>query len=201
MEIKWNEQGLVPAIVQDAVTKEVLMMAYMNEESFNKTVETGQTWFYSRSRKELWHKGETSGNTQEVIDISLDCDSDTVLVTVIPEGPACHTGEVSCFYNSVKKFKDVPNRMMLFEEFDKIVERKNNPVEGSYTNYLFREGVDKICKKIGEESTETVIGAKNNSKEEVVYEASDLLYHLNVLLVNQGITLDDLMIEIENRYK
>lgn len=201
MEIKWNEKGLVPAIVQDAVTREVLMMAYMNEESFNKTVETGQTWFYSRSRKELWHKGETSGNTQEVVDISLDCDNDTVLIKVIPAGPACHTGERTCFYNPVKKFKDVPNRMMLFEEFDKIVDRKENPVEGSYTNYLFREGVDKICKKIGEESTETVIGAKNNSKEEVIYEASDLLYHLNVLLVNQGITLDDLMVEIENRYK
>lgn len=201
MEIKWNEKGLVPAIVQDAVTKEVLMMAYMNEESFNKTVETGQTWFYSRSREELWHKGETSGNTQEVVEVSLDCDNDTVLIKVIPAGPACHTGERTCFYNPVKKFKEVPNRMMLFEEFDKIVDRKENPVEGSYTNYLFREGVDKICKKIGEESTETVIGAKNNSKEEVIYEASDLLYHLNVLLVNQGITLDDLMVEIENRYK
>lgn len=201
MEIKWDEKGLVPAIIQDAITNKVLMMAYMNEESLNKTKETGQTWFFSRSRNELWNKGETSGNTQEVVDISTDCDGDTILITVIPAGPACHTGEVSCFYNEIKTFKEVPNRQVLFEEYDMIVDRKNNPKEGSYTNYLFTEGVDKICKKIGEESTETVIAAKNDSKEELIYEASDLLYHLNVLLVNQGVSLDDLMIEIEKRYK
>ncbi|WP_099202996.1 bifunctional phosphoribosyl-AMP cyclohydrolase/phosphoribosyl-ATP diphosphatase HisIE [Miniphocaeibacter massiliensis] len=199
--IKWNSDGLIPAIVQDALTKEVLMLAYMNEEALEKTLETKSSWFYSRSRKELWNKGETSGNTQEVVRIALDCDRDTVILWVIPKGPACHTGENSCFFNDVESYKEVPDRQMLFKEYEIIKDRAENPVEGSYTNYLLREGVDKICKKIGEESAETIIGAKNNDKEEIIYESSDLLYHLSVLLYNQGITLDDLMLEIEKRYK
>nr|WP_277985524.1 bifunctional phosphoribosyl-AMP cyclohydrolase/phosphoribosyl-ATP diphosphatase HisIE [Miniphocaeibacter massiliensis] len=199
--MKWNSDGLIPAIVQDALTKEVLMLAYMNEEALEKTLETKSSWFYSRSRKELWNKGETSGNTQEVVRIALDCDRDTVILWVIPKGPACHTGENSCFFNDVESYKEVPDRQMLFKEYEIIKDRAENPVEGSYTNYLLREGVDKICKKIGEESAETIIGAKNNDKEEIIYESSDLLYHLSVLLYNQGITLDDLMLEIEKRYK
>ena len=198
-DIQWDSNGLIPAIVQDSKTKEVLMLAYMNEESLNKTLKTKQTWFYSRSRKKLWNKGETSGNIQEVIEISLDCDKDTVLVLVKPKGPSCHTGEVSCFFNEREVFKKVADRNMLFEEYEIIKNRDENPVEGSYTNYLLKEGVDKICKKIGEEAAETIIGAKNNSKEELIYEASDLLYHLNVLLCNQNIELDDIMLEIEKR--
>lgn len=198
-DIQWDSNGLIPAIVQDSKTKEVLMLAYMNEESLNKTLKTKQTWFYSRSRKKLWNKGETSGNIQEVIEISLDCDKDTVLVLVKPKGPSCHTGEVSCFFNEREVFKKVADRNMLFEEYEIIKNRDENPVEGSYTNYLLKEGVDKICKKIGEEAAETIIGAKNNSKEELIYEASDLLYHLNVLLYNQNIELDDIMLEIEKR--
>ncbi|MDL2310413.1 bifunctional phosphoribosyl-AMP cyclohydrolase/phosphoribosyl-ATP diphosphatase HisIE [Peptostreptococcaceae bacterium OttesenSCG-928-C18] len=199
--IKWNIDGLIPAIVQDALSKKVLMLAYMNEEALNKTIETKQSWFYSRSRKELWNKGSTSGNFQEVVKIALDCDRDTILLYVIPKGPACHTGEESCFFNDIEEYKKVPNRNMLFREYELIEERAKNPKEGSYTNYLLTEGVDKICKKIGEESAETIIGAKNNDREEVIYEASDLLYHLSVLLYNQGVTLDDLMLEIEKRYK
>ncbi len=199
--IKWNKDGLVPAVVQNAESREVLMVAYMNEESLKKTLKTKQTWFYSRSRKELWNKGETSGNTQKVVEIALDCDYDTVLIKVIPKGPACHTGEVSCFHNEVEKYEDYVNRQILHKEYEIIKNRDKNPKEGSYTNYLLKEGVDKICKKIGEESAETIIGAKNNSKEELIYEASDLLYHLNVLLYNQGVELDEIMMEIEKRYK
>lgn len=199
--IKWDSNGLIPAIVQDAKTKEVLMLAYMNEESLDKTLETKQTWFYSRSRKELWNKGETSGNTQRVVEISLDCDYDTVLILVVPKGPACHTGEISCFFNEKEIFEEVADRHILFREYEIIRNRDKNPKDGSYTNYLLNEGVDKICKKIGEESAETIIGAKNNSKEELIYEASDLLYHLNVLLYNQNIELDEIMLEIEKRYK
>ncbi|HHX68595.1 MAG TPA: bifunctional phosphoribosyl-AMP cyclohydrolase/phosphoribosyl-ATP diphosphatase HisIE [Gallicola sp.] len=199
--IKWNDSGLIPAIVQDAKTKQVLMLAYMNKEALEKTLETKSSWFYSRSRKELWNKGETSGNTQKVVEIALDCDKDTILLKVIPNGPACHTGEVSCFFNEKEIFEEIVDREILFKEYEMIKDRAENPIEGSYTNYLLKEGVDKICKKIGEESAETIIGAKNNSKEELIYEASDLLYHLNVLLYNQGVTLDEIMTEITNRYK
>ena len=199
--IKWNNSGLIPAIVQDAKTKQVLMLAYMNKEALEKTLETKSSWFYSRSRKELWNKGETSGNTQKVVEIALDCDKDTILLKVIPNGPACHTGEVSCFFNEKEIFEEIVDREILFKEYEMIKDRAENPIEGSYTNYLLKEGVDKICKKIGEESAETIIGAKNNSKEELIYEASDLLYHLNVLLYNQGVTLDEIMTEITNRYK
>ncbi|RVU54264.1 bifunctional phosphoribosyl-AMP cyclohydrolase/phosphoribosyl-ATP diphosphatase HisIE [Anaerosphaera multitolerans] len=197
--IKWSENNLIPAIVQDALTGEVLMLAYMNEESLKKTLDTRETWFYSRTRKKLWNKGESSGNKQKVVEIILDCDCDTLLVKVIPSGPSCHTGKNSCFFNEVAKYKKMPNRQILFEEYKVIEGKAKNPKEGSYTNYLLEEGLDKICKKIGEEAAETIIGAKNNSKEELIYEVSDLLYHLNVLLYNQEITLDEIMLEIERR--
>ena len=200
-EIKWNKDGLMPAIVQDALTREVLMLAYMNKEALEKTIETKSSWFYSRSRKELWNKGLTSGNTQKVVSIALDCDRDTILLEVIPNGPACHTGERSCFFNDKQEYDKKIDRQILYKEYDIIKSRDNNPVEGSYTNYLLREGVDKICKKIGEESAETIIAAKNNSKEELIYEISDLLYHLNILLYNQGLDLDDIMEEITKRYR
>lgn len=200
-KLKYDSAGLIPCIVQDALTKKVLMQAYMNRESLAKTLETGSSWFYSRSRNELWEKGATSGNTQSVVSLSADCDYDSLLMEVLPDGPACHTGEISCYYNELKKFKDSVDRNILFEEFDLIKDRVQNPKPGSYTDYLLSEGVDKICKKIGEEAAETIIAAKNNSKEELIYEASDLLYHLNVLLVDRGVELDDLMKEIEKRYK
>lgn len=200
-DIKWNKDGLMPAIVQDAKTKEVLMLAYMNKEALEKTLETKSSWFYSRSRNELWNKGLTSGNTQKVVSIALDCDKDTILLEVIPKGPACHTGKISCFFNNIAKYEEVLNRQILYKEYEIIKSRDKNPKEGSYTNYLLKEGVDKICKKIGEESAETIIAAKNNSKEELIYEASDLLYHLNILLYNQGVNLDDIMSEITKRYK
>lgn len=201
MNIRYDEDGLIPTIVQDALTNQVLMLAYMNAESLKKTVETGKTWFYSRSRKSLWNKGETSGNFQRVVSIDADCDQDTLLVKVIPEGPACHTGAVSCFFEKIQDFDEKsPDRNMLYKLYDIVMDRKENPSEGSYTNYLFNKGVDKICKKIGEEATETVIAAKNNSHEELTYEASDLLYHLCVLLINQGVALDDLMVELEKRH-
>ncbi len=204
LKIAYDERGLVPVVVQHAVTKEVLMLAYMNEEALNKTMETKRTWFYSRSRKQLWNKGETSGFFQEVVEIRYDCDEDTLLLLVLPSGPSCHTGQNSCFYRVLEKKipeSPLPDRMMLYRLADIIAEREKNPVEGSYTNYLLREGIDKICKKIGEEAAETIIAAKNNSKEELIYEASDLLYHLLVLLRSQSISLDDLMIELEKRHQ
>ncbi|WP_425539495.1 bifunctional phosphoribosyl-AMP cyclohydrolase/phosphoribosyl-ATP diphosphatase HisIE [Microaceticoccus formicicus] len=198
-KLKFDSLGLIPAIVQDALSKKVLMQAYMNRESLAKTIETGSSWFYSRSRQELWEKGATSGNTQRVVSLSADCDYDSLLMEVLPDGPACHTGEVSCYYNEIVKFTDSVDRNVLFEEFDLIKDRVVNPKPGAYTDYLLSEGVDKICKKIGEEAAETIIAAKNNSREELIYEAADLLYHLNVLLVDRGIELDDIMREIMKR--
>lgn len=201
IKINYDEKGLIPAIVQDAVTQQVLTLAYMNAESLKKTIESGKTWFYSRSRQSLWNKGETSGNYQIVISIEADCDQDCLLIKVLPEGPACHTGAISCFFEKIQDFDNqYPNRNMLYKLYDIVTDRRNNPIEGSYTNYLFDKGIDKICKKIGEEATETVIAAKNDSHEELTYEASDLLYHLCVLLVNQGVSLDDLMFELEKRH-
>ncbi|MBF7096108.1 bifunctional phosphoribosyl-AMP cyclohydrolase/phosphoribosyl-ATP diphosphatase HisIE [Alkalibacter sp. M17DMB] len=199
--LKFDEKGLIPAIVQDAKTSEVLMMAYMNQESLEKTLETKTTWFYSRSRQKLWNKGETSGNVQNVVSIDYDCDEDTLLVKVDPTGPSCHTGNYSCFYRNLSGEGNMADRNMLYKLYEIIMDRKKNPKEGSYTQYLFEKGVDKILKKVGEESAETIIAAKNDSKEELVYEASDLLYHLTVLLVECGVTMDDIMKELENRHK
>lgn len=197
MEPKFNEQGLIPAIVQDFYTNEVLMMAYMNEESYSITKEEGKTCFYSRSRQELWRKGETSGNYQKVMSMALDCDSDTLLIKVIPDGPACHTGEVSCFFNEVTCEKDAFSMDKLF---DLISERKVTMPEKSYTTYLFEKGKEKILKKVGEECTEVVIGAMNNDKKETIYEIADVAYHLLVLMAEMDISVNDIRNELGSRH-
>ncbi|WP_320047884.1 bifunctional phosphoribosyl-AMP cyclohydrolase/phosphoribosyl-ATP diphosphatase HisIE [uncultured Ilyobacter sp.] len=199
--IKFDEKGLVPAIIQDSTSGQVLMLAYMNEESYKKTLETGQTWFYSRSRKELWNKGATSGNTQTVKELSYDCDGDTLLVKVEQKGPACHTGEKSCFFNRVTKEKNMSLGEILGALDDILKDRKANPVEGSYTTYLYEKGVDKILKKVGEESAEVIIAAKNPDRSELVYEASDLIYHLLVLLNERGVELDEITTQLIGRMK
>jgi len=190
-KIKYDANGLIPAIVQDETSGKVLMLAYMNEEALSKTIATNETWFYSRSRQELWNKGATSGNKQQVKQIAFDCDQDAVLLTVIPKGPACHTGEESCFYNVLDEEQqtthDVIHRIV-----NVIEDRRNNPVEGSYTTYLFNEGIDKVLKKVGEETSEVIIGAKNNDAEEIKWEVADLIYHTLVLLNITGVTIADI---------
>lgn len=202
-ELKYNEQGLIPAIIQDADTKQVLMLAYMNEESFKKTLETGTTVFYSRSRQKLWQKGETSGNVQKVVSIYKDCDNDTLLINVKQTGVACHTGSYTCFYKNVltgeTEETHPKNPCVLYDEYEIVKSRLENPEEGSYTNYLFTKGLDKILKKVGEECSEVIIAAKNRDSSEVQYEISDLLFHLTVLLVEQGISWKDIFAEIEKR--
>jgi phosphoribosyl-ATP pyrophosphohydrolase/phosphoribosyl-AMP cyclohydrolase len=197
-------KGLVPTVVTDTATKEVLMLAYMNEESYQKTLDSMETWFYSRSREELWHKGATSGNTQKVVSIKLDCDQDTLLVEVIPNGPACHTGNRTCFFQNIVEQKEQRQTGFdpdIFENvMSEIEERKETAVEGSYTNYLFNKGIDKIGKKVIEEAGEVVIAAKNNDKEELTLEVSDLLYHTFVLLSEQGLELADIKAELTNRF-
>lgn len=190
-DIKYDENGLIPAIVQDETTGKVLMLAYMNEEALQKTINTKETWFYSRSRQELWHKGATSGNKQTVKQIQLDCDKDTLLVTVTPQGPACHTGEATCFFNNITS-EDESTRDVIHRIVDTIQDRKENPVEGAYTTYLFNEGIDKVLKKVGEEASEVIIGAKNNDKEEIKWEVADLVYHTLVLLNMTDVTVDDI---------
>ena len=199
-KLKFDQAGLIPAIVQDETTGTVLMMAYMNEESLKRTMETGETCFYSRSRQELWHKGGTSGNTQAVSSLLYDCDGDTLLVLVNPAGPACHTGKISCFYRTVDD-SPMPKATMLSILENLALERKKNPVEGSYTNYLFDKGIDKILKKVGEESAEVIIAAKNPDRGEVIYETADLLYHLTVLLAEREISWDEIMQELKQRHK
>lgn len=195
-------KGLVPAIIIDSSTKEVLMLAYMNEDAYQKTLETDQTWFYSRSRQGLWNKGKTSGNTQKVISITLDCDQDTLLIEVIPNGPACHTGAKSCFYQPVKESAEQLDyeESIIDQVIAQIKDRKQSPVEGSYTNYLFKQGVDKISKKLIEEAGEVVIAAKNNDQAELVLEVSDLLYHTFVMMEEQGVTLADVKKELTKRF-
>ncbi|WP_414839156.1 bifunctional phosphoribosyl-AMP cyclohydrolase/phosphoribosyl-ATP diphosphatase HisIE [Carnobacterium sp. TMP28] len=198
MEIKYDANGLVPAIAQDIATGEVLMLAYMNEESVQLTLDTNIAHYYSRSRKEIWKKGATSGNSQEVKSFHYDCDGDTILIKVVQTGVACHTGTYSCFTNELKS--STVHKNTIGDLYKVVLDRKLNPVEGSYTAYLFDEGIDKILKKVGEESAEVIIGAKNN-KEELVYEASDLVYHLLVLLVNEGVPLGSLYEELAKRMK
>ncbi|MFY9285973.1 MAG: bifunctional phosphoribosyl-AMP cyclohydrolase/phosphoribosyl-ATP diphosphatase HisIE [Tissierellaceae bacterium] len=198
MDVKFNQDGLVPAIAQDVGTGEVLMLAYMNEEALRLTKETGIAHYYSRSRQALWKKGETSGHIQEVKGIYYDCDGDAVLLKVNQIGAACHTGNYSCFFNEEKGYKDLSNTLK--DLYKVIIDRKKNPQEGSYTQYLFDKGIDKILKKIGEEAAEVIIGAKND-KQELIYEASDLIYHLIVLLVNEGVTPADIMEELRGRMK
>ncbi|MCY8115585.1 bifunctional phosphoribosyl-AMP cyclohydrolase/phosphoribosyl-ATP diphosphatase HisIE [Bacillus spizizenii] len=199
-ELRFNEDGLIPAIVQDAVSKEVLTLAYMNKESYEKTLETKETWFYSRSRQELWHKGETSGNTQAVTGIRYDCDQDALIVLVEPSGPACHTGSYSCFTKE-KTEEQAAGRFDIINELERVIaERQAEMPEGAYTTYLFREGVDKILKKVGEEASEVIIAAKNRDHEELKWEAADLLYHLLVLLREQALPLDDVLDVLKKRH-
>ena len=196
-ELKFDERGLIAAIVQDAETREVLTLAYMNRESLQRTIETQETWFWSRSRNELWHKGETSGNTQQVVDLVADCDSDAIVVLVKPAGPACHTGARSCF--DLKQDKDLGH--LLAQLYKLIENRERERPDGSYTTYLFDKGIDKILKKVGEESAETIIAAKNEEIKPLVAEVSDLIYHLLVLLVARGVSLDDIRDELALRRK
>jgi phosphoribosyl-ATP pyrophosphohydrolase/phosphoribosyl-AMP cyclohydrolase len=197
-KLKFDDNGLIPAIVQDAATREVLTLAYMNAESLVRTLETNETWFWSRSRKELWHKGETSGNTQRVVELIADCDNDAVVVLVEPAGPACHTGARSCFGDPT--VVDQQSLGNVLEQLYRLVqEREHTRPEKSYTTYLFNEGLDKILKKVGEESTETIVAAKNDAIEPLVAEVSDLLYHLIVLLVARGVSLEQIRAELAKR--
>lgn len=224
-ELKFDDKGLIPVVTQDCRTDEVLMVAYMNEEAFLRTIETGKVHYWSRSRQSLWLKGETSGHFQHVKSISIDCDGDTLLIKVEQKGAACHTGHHSCFYRKVdaegiseeakqaaqnpeiipsakepaemKHTEDLTK--VLHEVFDVVLDRKKNPKEGSYTNYLFEKGVDKILKKIGEETAEVIIAAKSPSKDDVKYEIADLFYHILVLMAEKGMSLDDVYNELKGR--
>ena len=200
-EFKLNSDGLIPVIVQDYKTNEVLMMAYMNEEAFDNTVKTGRMTYYSRSRQCQWVKGETSGHFQYVKSLAVDCDKDTLLAKVEQIGAACHTGNRSCFYTTIVGADyDAKNPLQVFESvYNTIMDRKENPKEGSYTNYLFEKGIDKILKKVGEEATEIVIAAKNPNPEEIKYEISDFLYHAMVLMVERGVTWEDITNELADR--
>ena len=200
-EFKLNSDGLIPVIVQDHKTNEVLMMAYMNEDAFDSTVKTGRMTYYSRSRKCQWVKGETSGHFQYVKSLAIDCDKDTLLAKVEQVGAACHTGNRSCFYTTIVGADyDAKNPLQVFESvYNTIVDRREHPKEGSYTNYLFEKGIDKILKKVGEEATEIVIAAKNPNPEEIKYEISDFLYHAMVLMVERGVTWEDITNELADR--
>jgi phosphoribosyl-ATP pyrophosphohydrolase/phosphoribosyl-AMP cyclohydrolase len=219
-DVKFDERGLIPVIVQDANTRQVLTLAYMNAESLRKTFQTGETWFWSRSRSSLWHKGETSGNTQRVVGAWLDCDSDALNVLVLPDGPACHTGAESCFHHQLQdaasleassfgvpglqatSSASVSGLAEVLDSLYALVEsRKRERPEGSYTTYLFNQGLDKILKKVGEESAETIIAAKNDDREALRKETSDLLYHLVVLLVERGLSLAQVSEELASRGK
>ena len=200
-DFKLNSDGMVPVIVQDYKTDEVLMLAYMNEEAFQTTLETGKMTYWSRSRDELWTKGLTSGHVQYVKSLTLDCDNDTILAKVSQVGAACHTGNRTCFFQElVKKPYDDTNPLRVFQDvYDVILDRKAHPKDGSYTNYLFDKGIDKILKKVGEECTEIVIAAKNPDKEEIKYEISDFLYHVMVLMAEKGVTWEDITRELARR--
>ena len=219
-DVRFDERGLVPAVVQDARTREVLTLAYMNEESLRRTLAEGETWFWSRSRAELWHKGATSGHTQRVVEVRLDCDSDALVVLVEPRGPACHTGAASCFHNEVEDLRTDGGRRTedartgggrsaeggdigaILQELYRVIEgRRREMPEGSYTTYLFEKGLNKILKKVGEESAETIIAAKDGDLDALTLETADLVYHLLVLLVERGLKLEDLGRELARRRK
>ena len=198
-ELKFDDKGLIPAIVVDAVTKRVLTLAYMNKESLTISMEKGLTCFWSRSRQELWLKGETSGNYQHIVSITADCDKDALVVVVEPDGPACHLGTTSCFENPLWESDDLHE--FSYEGLLKLIEgRKTEKKEGSYTTYLFEKGIDKILKKVGEESTEVIIAAKSDDKKETIYEIADLAYHVMVLMVQMGISLEDIHRELASRH-
>ena len=211
-DLKFDERGLIPAIVQDARTLEVLTLAYMNEESLRRTLADEETWFWSRSRSMLWHKGATSGNTQRVVEVVADCDADALNILVEPKGPACHTGARSCFHNQLldethakaegeeEGVESAPALGAVLESLYAIIEsRRLERPAGSYTTYLFNQGLDKILKKIGEEAAETIISAKNEARESLVAEVSDLTYHLIVLLVERGVRLEEIATEMKAR--
>lgn len=198
-QLKFDEKGLIPAVIVEAGTHQLLMVAYMNRESLKISMETGKPCFWSRSRQELWTKGETSGNYQHIVSITADCDLDTLKVVVEKDGPACHTGAETCFFNPVYQSEEKSDFTM-----DALMElirgRKTDPQEGSYTTYLFQKGLDKILKKIGEESTEVIIAAKDNDPKETIYEISDLVYHVMVMMIEQGISLEDIRRELASRH-
>ncbi|MFD2760048.1 bifunctional phosphoribosyl-AMP cyclohydrolase/phosphoribosyl-ATP diphosphatase HisIE [Lentibacillus juripiscarius] len=198
-ELTFDEQGLIPAIIQDMETGNVLTHAYMNRESLEITLETGETWFYSRKRRKVWHKGETSGNRQKIHEIRYDCDQDALLIKVHPLGPACHTGEPTCFHHTLKE-ADPTGQMTLNELAALIKKRRADAEEGSYTTYLFSEGMDKILKKIGEETSEVIIGAKNNSRDEMIWEIADLSYHTLVLMELMDISISEIRQELAKRH-
>ena len=198
-DLKFDEKGLIPAVVVDSVSKKVLTVAYMNRESLEITMEKGLTCFYSRSRQELWLKGETSGNYQHVVSITADCDNDALVVVVEPDGPACHTGAESCFHNPLWESESL--KEFSLEGLVKLIEgRKKEKTEGSYTTYLFEKGLDKILKKVGEECTEVIIAAKGDDKRETIYEIADLAYHTLVLMIQMGISLEDIHRELASRH-
>lgn len=203
--IQFDERGLIPAIVQDAISKEVLTLAYMNLESLKKSIQTKETWFYSRSRQELWHKGATSGNTQTILDIKFDCDQDALVILAETSGPACHNGTISCFNESLldRKQDIIQNNMTdyrILSELEQIIKiRETERPEGAYTTYLFEKGLDKILKKVGEEASEVIIAAKNRDKEELKWEAADLLYHLLVLFQEQKLPFNEVLSVLNNR--
>lgn len=197
--LKFDEKGLIPAIVVDAKTKKVLTLAYMNKESLQISIEKELTCFYSRSRQELWLKGETSGNYQHIVSITSDCDNDALVVMVEPDGPACHLGTASCFTNEL--FQSENRHEFSYEGLMELIKgRKTDEKEGSYTTYLFQKGLDKILKKVGEECTEVIIAAKDNDKKETIYEVADLAYHVMVMMIEQGITLEDIHNELASRH-
>lgn len=198
-QLKFDEKGLIPAVIVEAGTHRLLMVAYMNRESLKISMETGKTCFWSRSRQELWTKGETSGNYQHIVSITADCDLDTLKVVVEKDGPACHTGAETCFFNPVYQSEEKSD-FTLDALMELIRGRKTNPQEGSYTTYLFQKGLDKILKKIGEESTEVIIAAKDNDPKETIYEISDLVYHVMVMMIQQGISLEDIRRELASRH-
>ena len=198
-ELKFDEKGLIPAIVVDSVSKKVLTLAYMNEDSLKISMEKNLTCFYSRSRQELWLKGETSGNYQHIVSITADCDNDALVVEVEPDGPACHNGTFSCFENRIYQNEELKD--FSYEGLMELIKgRKIDKKEGSYTTYLFEKGLDKILKKVGEECTEVIIGAKSNDKKETIYEIADLCYHTMVLMIEMGISLEDIHRELASRH-
>ena len=199
LKLKFDEKGLIPAIVQDHYTKQVLTLAYMNAETLALTIAEGRTVFWSRSRQEIWRKGKTSGNVQRVVSITADCDADALVVEVVKDGPACHTGAESCFFQPVYVSEEL--KQFTYEGLYELIKgRKTNPKEGSYTTYLFDKGLEKILKKVGEECTEVIIAGGKRDKEETVFEISDLCYHVMVLMVELGISVEDITRELEKRH-
>ena len=199
-KLNFNADGLIPAAVTDAVSGKLLILAYMNRESLGLTIAEGRTVFWSRSRQELWRKGETSGNVQRVVSIAADCEYNSLEVKVIKDGPACHTGEESCFFNTVFEQENAHETFSIDALYDMLKGRKESPKEGSYTSYLFEKGLDKILKKVGEESTEVIIAAKSNDRVETVYEIADLAYHVLTLMVETGLTPNDIRQELSSRH-